>query len=114
MKIKQNIKNIFFLISFILFGIYFVFNRFLHPKKEMINLNFHATYYEVIWNYGLPDVIAGTYFFIPMVDSEKIVMYRIDDTTSYQLYFDKYKLIAFNTVKNGYITEKKLTSNKGM
>ena len=80
----------------------------------MLNLNLHATYYEVIWNYGLPDVMAGTYFFIPVTDSEKIVMYRIDESTSYQLYFLKYKLVSFNVVKNGYITKRKLTSNKGV
>ena len=114
MKIsKKYIKQC--IIAFIiLFGMYYLTNRICHPKKNMVNVKRNTTYRELVWNYGMPDVVTGNYFIfgIRSTNPDKFVVYKVDDNTSYQLWFYKqkfeYRLCFFNVVEDGVIRRKEL------
>lgn len=114
MKINTKYIKHFMLLSIILFGIYYLTNRICHPKKNMVNVKRNTTYRELVWNYGMPDVVDGNYFILGKRSEtpDKIVMYKVDDDTSYQLWFYKqkfeYRLCFFNVVEDGVIRRKEL------
>ena len=95
----------------IVFGIVYFCNRICHPRKDLINVNKFTSYTSIIWQYGMPDVSTGFFYIEPIATPRKVVLYRIDKNTSYQLLFCNNELYALNVVRNGIISSKILKEN---
>ncbi|MCR5612568.1 hypothetical protein, partial [Treponema sp.] len=90
----------------ILFVLFFIANRILHPRTTILNLKYNTSLIEVLWKYGKPEVANGVYNFPFDNTDEHIIMYRISENSSCQLLFYHNKLISLNFIDNGIIHQK--------
>ncbi len=107
MKMKE--MKLIIMLSLFFFGMYYLINRICHPRKNMVNVKRNTTYRELVWNYGMPDVIGGVFGESGKIysDDKKIVVFKINDNLSYQLWFyrvdNRYVLRNLNVVEDGII-----------
>ena len=107
MKIKLKLSSIIFF-CLIFFFLLFIINRINSPQKNMVVVKKNTTYREIVWNYGIPDVSTGGFYVDSISVSHKIILYRIDKDTSYQLMFYGNKLCSLNIISKGIVVEKGL------